>query len=263
ILRLVSRATSDVTKKHQFEFKIKHLIGISLGGFQAASIMADPKTEGLFNKYILINPPLDLEYGLDVLDKLAEGKFELSEERKNFIKEKLKPYLIEFATNIDPVIFSKTLQSNNIGEKELGFFIGLKMSTSVRDVVFASQQVHDDQVLKNKLPARRFVESHEWKILNYFDKIAWPFYDNFFKSGGESKNLDSELSIWKSLLNAPRPKDVLMLHAKDDFISHPLSLELLRAFPIETVLSECGGHVGALSYPVYAKPLKRFLFSGN
>ena len=259
LLKIVNIATRKIIDLHRLTSSEQHLIGVSLGGYHAASILADPATADRFEKYVLINPPLDLSYGMAVLDNLAEGKGNLTEQQKSNIADQMNPYLTDSPQSPNAKEVMKVIEKNHFGEKELGFFVGLKMRSSVRDIVFASQQIHDDQLLKNSRLAKRFAESHTWKINDYFARVAWPFYKALEESDQNMPAVDSQLSIWDNLKKAPRPRDVLILHAKDDFISRPVSLEMLKFLPMNVVLANCGGHVGALSYPVYMTPLKEFL----
>lgn len=259
LLKIVNIATKKIVDLHKLTSDEQHLIGVSLGGYHAASIMANPETADRFEKYVLINPPLDLNYGMAVLDNLSQGKGNLSEQQKKDVAEKMTPYMEDLQKSSDGKNMMTVIEKNHFGEKELGFFIGLKMRSSVRDIVFASQQIHDDHLLVNTRLSKRLIESHTWNINDYFTKVAWPFYKALEAEDNSFPAVDSQLNIWDNLKQAPRPRDVLILHAKDDFISRPVSLELLKFLPINVVLANCGGHVGALSYPVYLTPLKEFL----
>jgi hypothetical protein len=124
----------------------------------------------------------------------------------------------------------------------------------------ASQDYGDDGVFFASASLRsRELQSRFWSINEYFERIALPFYRRLLEEQGKALDVDREMSIWPALSAAPRPERVLVLHAADDFISSPAQIGALATLPIRSVVAPCGGHVGALPYPVYADPLAAFL----
>lgn len=259
LLEIIDVAVSQLTHVHHLSSPEKYLLGVSMGAFHVAAIFGDPKNEKLFSKYILINPPLELDYGIDVLDQLADGKGGLNPKKQSLLAKLIQLYLNEFDSFGFAEYFISLIQTYQMGEQELGRLIGMKMRNSVQQVIFASQQLRDDGVLKNKNGLKRLYESHTWRIRDYFTKIAWPFYSKAKSEPNISEDLSSRLTIWNDLHNARRPNDILILHSQDDFISRPSALLKLKEFPMHLVLTKCGGHVGALKYPMYLNPLKEFL----
>lgn len=227
------------------------LMGVSLGAFQGAVIQADPRFRAMFSKYVLINPPLDLRYGLAVLDSFARGQEPGGASDRDAMLESLRDRLAETGTPA----------AQGFGDDQLKTFIGIYLRLAVQDMAVASQRFQEDNVFGSGPGDGRRFESRFWTIQNYFDRIAFPFYSRLFADSGKKLDLDRELSIWPHLREAPAPDRVLILHSQDDFISNPKDLPLLKKLRTKAVVSSCGGHVGALPYRVFTVPLANFLRS--
>ena len=259
LLRLTESAEKEVIRRHDLKPSSRILMGVSMGAFQAGALLSRKEWEPRFDKYILINPPLDLRYGIHILDQMVDGTKSLSEARKQEI-ENLRS---EFFSNSDlkesPNEFRSEVGRRQLGERELGYLIGASMRGSVQGATLASQKVKNDGVLKRRTSFGKSQEVRKWSIYDYFEKVALPFHSNFFKKQGLNLDLDREMTLIPHLRESPRPRNVLVLHSMDDFISNPAEIEKLRQIPIHSVITSCGGHVGALAYSLYQEPLREFL----
>lgn len=253
IMRLIDAVSLQLAQKHKMNPPAHYLMGVSMGAFHTAAVLSRPELEQKFKKFVLINPPLDLRYGIRVLDEMVDGANRLPASRQEVLQE------IAQTEEADEAL--QKMENQNVGSRDLGYLIGSAMRSSVQGTVLSSQKYINDGVLKSTSSFGRKQEVKKWSIQKYFDLVALPFFQKMYDKAGEYLDLDYELSIWPHLAHAPNPSKVLMLHSMDDFISHPEELKKLPLLENETVLTKCGGHVGALGYSLFMNPLKEFLTS--
>jgi hypothetical protein len=259
LLKLTEAAEKEILQRHELIPSSRILMGVSMGAFQIGALLSRTEWEQKFSKYILINPPMDLRFGIQALDRMVDGARDLSNSRKQEIDGFRSEFFSSSDLKEDPAEFRSEVKRRQWGERELGYLIGSSMRSSVQGATLASQLVKNDGVLKRKTSFGRSQEVKKWSIYDYFQKIALPFHAEHFKKQGLALDLEREMTLLPHLREAKVPQNVLVLHALDDFISDPKEMEKLKQLPIQSVITRCGGHVGALGYSLYQEPLREFL----
>lgn len=259
LMRLTDGVDKEIVRRHELKPRSRILMGVSMGAFHAGALLSRKEWEQKFDKYVLINPPMDLRYGINVLDQMVDGSRNLSNSRKSEVENLRDEFFSSSDLKESPSEFRSEVKRRQFGERELGYLIGSSMRSSVQGATLSSQIVKNDGVLKRKTSFGRSQEVKKWSIYDYFEKIAFPFYDDLYKKQGLVLDLEREMTLLPHLKEAKRPQNVLVLHSIDDFISDPSEIEKMKSLPIRSVITNCGGHVGALGYSLFQGPLREFL----
>jgi ABC-type transporter lipoprotein component MlaA/pimeloyl-ACP methyl ester carboxylesterase len=157
------------------------LLAYSMGAFHALVIAAHTAANetGLieFNRFVAINPPVRLMFGVSQLDKFFQAPLAWAPEaRTAAIKDtlsKMNSFIgSSHGLNADtPPLFDAT---------ESQFLIGVASRFSLRDVIFSSQQRHDQKVLSHTINKSRrsllYEEILAYSYEDYFQKFAMPYY---------------------------------------------------------------------------------------
>ena len=130
------------------------MVGFSLGALTAAHLSEEAaKLPGIeFDKVVMINPPVDLIYGLRYLDKAAEHRKKMS--TIYFLKigiSVLKTIKNAMAAALDLETYTNSLNNFKfLTVEECNFFIAESLGASLKGVVEASQDAFDLEVLPPK-----------------------------------------------------------------------------------------------------------------
>jgi len=157
----------------------KVLMGFSLGAFHSLIIAAGDATNapGLlkFDRYVAIDPPVDLMFGIAQLDRFYNAPLAwpaaVRSQTMNATYEKA------IALAIAPSAGAPAL---NFDANESQFLIGSGFRFILRDVIYSSQRRHNEGILKRKLKDSRrepaYAEIMQYSYQDYFQKFAEPYY---------------------------------------------------------------------------------------
>ncbi len=226
------------------------LVGYSLGGLYSAflsKIDSDLKAFD-FKKTLLINPAIDLKFGLRILDGFYNEGARLTENRKGYITSVL---LSAGQTLVDSPLSVQSLsrvmpQISRLDNSDYKWLIGKSFRDSVRDIIFASQQVKDVGVLKVRAtPGRqsaRLFEAEQFSFQRYITEVLQPTVPN---GTIEEVLKNSSLHSLRSYLR--RNPNIFVFENADDMIINQNDIEFLKnSFGRRLNLYPRGGHMGNL-----------------
>src|SRR4029077_4060704 len=157
----------------------KALMGYSMGGFHSLFIAATAPTnrEALikFDRFVAINTPVRLLYGVSKLDELYRAPLEwpAGERATNIDNTFLKVAALSQAS-LTP---QTSLPFNAI---ESRFLIGLTFRLLLRDIIFSSQQRDNQGILRHPINNFRrhpvYEEILQYSFKDYFEKFVTPYY---------------------------------------------------------------------------------------
>jgi pimeloyl-ACP methyl ester carboxylesterase len=245
---------------HPHRLGAKALMGYSMGAFHSLFIAAAAATNQAplikFDRYVAINTPVRLLYGVSKLDEFYQAPLAWpAGERTAKIENTFLKVAALSKSSLTP---QGSLPFEAV---ESRFLIGLTFRFTLRDIIFSSQQRYDQAILKrpiNKLrraPAYREILEYSYK--DYFEKFATPYY----RSRGidltvpEALEKAGDLRTYAAGLRTNQ--NVRLIMTRNDILLANEDLEWLEATfePERMKVFEKGGHLGNLTHPAVQKSI--------
>jgi predicted alpha/beta-fold hydrolase len=235
-----------------------HFMAVSLGALEGAYLSvidADERKIGI-DKYLLVNPPVDLAYAVKRIDEWSALAKKFGREKSQNIVSKALAIVDSFseAGRDDPAVFGRLVKKfAGFTTEELQFLIAENLRSQLPELIYVTQAIHDQKILSAPQDdmRRRLEEAKRFTFSDYDEKIALPLWQ---KQAGDS-NADLQRFIQGSSLVhivarlRGNPK-VHILHNADDFMGERKSIEALKeTLGDQVTLYPYGGHLGNLWYP--------------
>lgn len=241
----------------------KALMGYSMGAFETLFLAGAEKEEsGLlkFDRYVGINTPVRLMYGVSKLDDFYNAPLAWpAAERTDKIENTFLKVAAMTQNSLTPqagLPFDAT---------ESKFLVGMVFRLNLRDVIYTSQSRHNQHVLTQPINkwkrAPLYNEILQYSFQDYFQKFVIPYYQTRGIDLASPAALDkaSDLKTYESNLRA-NPNIRLMVN-RNDFLLAPEDLKWLEATfgPDHLNVFERGGHLGNLANPNVQKTILKML----
>ena len=247
---LVELTAIDRALEHQRPGMLgsRALVGLSLGGFEALHLAArENRQSGLlrFDRYVAINAPVRLDYGITCLDRFTEAvqAWPVRDRQvlaNNAVHKAAKLQELTAGTTAD-------LPFNGIESK---FLIGLTFRLMLRDAIYSSQSRHDLGVLRTPLSSWRREPCYQ-EILGYsyrdaFLKFVIPYYH---QQGIEISDFMREANLMTYAKRLQGQAKVRVITNRNDFLLGPADLAWLQSTfgPTRLKIFPNGGHLGNLA----------------
>ena len=246
--------------KNRYDLRITKIdfMGLSLGGLEGAFlsiIEADQKKIGI-EKYLLVNPPIDLAYAVNKLDEWTALGNKFGRDKSQEIVSKAIAIVDSFSgeKQDDPEVFDRFIKKFAIFTKEeIQFLVAQSLQSQLPELIYATQAIHDQKILnapKNEM-RKRLEEAKGLTLTDYNEKIGLPLWRQ--QTTEPQANLESfiERGSLTHILDRLRgnPK-VHIMHNLDDVLTNRKSLEELKeTLHDQVILYPYGGHLGNLWYP--------------
>jgi hypothetical protein len=246
--------------KDQHDVRITKIdfVGLSLGALEGAylSVLDSAERKIGIEKYLLVDPPLDLSYALKKIDEWGDLQVKFGAEKSQGIISKGIGIVESFsdAKKDDPAVFEKfAKQFSGFTTQELQLLIAAELQTLLPELVYVTQSLHDQKILtaaKDKL-RKRLRQAGDLTFMDYSEKIALPLWrvqfsepdadaENFTKKGGFGAIVDRLRGNSK----------VQIVHNADDPLTDKKSIEELKeALGDQVTVYPYGGHLGNIWYP--------------
>ncbi len=249
-----------LTALHPDRLGAKALLGYSMGAFHSLFIAGTESTnqESLvkFDRFVAINTPVRLLYGVSTLDEFYQAPlaWPAAERTTNIDNTFLKVAALS-QTSLTP---QTTLPFNAIEPK---FLVGMTFRFLLRDIIYSSQERHNQGILRHALNNYRrnpvYQEILQYSFMDYFNQFVTPYY----KSRGidltapDALEKASNLRTYAAGLQANR--DVRLILNRNDFLLPDEDLAWLQSIfdPSQIRIFEKGGHLGNLSHPAVQKAI--------
>ncbi len=229
----------------------KALMGFSMGGFLSLRIAADEKQAPAdllrFDRYVAINPPVDLQYGAKHLDGYNRAPLAWpADQRQALLNNAAHKVAKSMTLRSDP---SAVPPFEGIESK---YLIGLTFRVALRDIVYSSQQRHNMGVLQTPITPLRREESYR-EIMNftfsdYFQKFAVPYYQ---QKGIGIAELRREGNLTTHTAALRNQKKIRVITNRNDFLLPPKDISWMNSTfgASRLTLFPYGGHMGNMSSP--------------
>jgi len=239
----------QLSASHGARLGPRALSGISLGAFHTLYIAAEQERlgdDGLlrFELFGVGSPPVSLGYGMGQLDAFYNAPLAWpSDDRERHIRAMLQRVA---------ALAGDTLQPGEplpFAEDEARFLVGLSFRIKLVDVLWASQQRHDQGVLlterdpDDREPAYREMVEYSWREYFYAFVLPWLQSARYADSGDEALAL-CDLRSFEPWLARCRTLHVYM--SDNDLLRRPEDDELIRRVvpPSRLHVTEGGAHLG-------------------
>ena len=236
------------------------LMGYSMGAFQTLFMAATEKTNAgpllKFDRYVAINTPVRLLYGISKLDEFYKAPLEWPlEKRASEIENTFLKVAGLSKTSLRPQL---SLPFSGIESK---FLIGLSFRFILRDAIFSSQQRHNQGVLTHRISKLRraplYREILQYSYRDYLEKFLVPYYrgKGIDLTAPEALAKAGDLRTYAAGLQSRH--DVQLIVNQNDFLLPDEDLKWLEATftPEQLTIFKKGGHLGNLSHPAVQKDI--------
>jgi ABC-type transporter lipoprotein component MlaA/pimeloyl-ACP methyl ester carboxylesterase len=231
------------------------LMGYSMGAFQSLFLAAQAATNDAplvkFERYVAIDSPIDLRFGVTNLDRFYREPLAWPpEERSAKIKNMLLKVVALSEQSPKP---GAVLPFDAVESK---FLISMGLRLTLRDVIFSSQLRHNQGVLKHPLEKSRrraaYEEIMQYSFVDYIEEFATPYARTEgidLKDPVIVRNATNLRAYTAELQANP---NIRVIANRNDFLLAAEDLAWIETTfaPAHVVLFEHGGHLGNLSEPV-------------
>lgn len=236
------------------------LLGYSMGAFESLYLAATELTNQApllkFDRYVAINTPVRLMYGIGKLDEFYQAPLAWpAAERTADIENTFLKVAALTKNSLRP---ATSLPFDAVESK---FLIGLTFRLILRDAIYSSQRHENLRVLHHPLVQYRrqpvYDEILQYSYHDYLNKFLIPYYwmRGIDLSAPEALEKASDLRTYAAGLEANRK--IRLILNQDDFLLPPEDLQWLQStLPADaiTVFPE-GGHLGNLAHPAVQKAI--------
>jgi hypothetical protein len=254
----MQKTLASVRTRYDVKITGLNFLGASLGALEGAYLSvidADERKIGI-DRYLLLNPPLDLSYALGKVDRWHALYEKFGRDRSKRLVATALAIVDSFSRDSrdDPAVFDRLTKAfAPFTTEELQFLIAEDLKLLLPELVYVTEAIHDQRNLTTfkRQTRRRLQDAKSLTFLDYSEKIALPLWrlhlaepqadlESFTRRGSLAPLLDR-------LRGNPR---VHLMHNADDFMSERNSIEELKqALGDQVTLYPYGGHLGNVWYP--------------
>ena len=245
----------DLDRRYPARMTSRVLLGMSLGGFHTLHIAAaesDSESTAIsFDRYIAVNPPLQLLHSVTQLDRFYNAPLTLPpEQRDNLIIGALQKALL-LVLDSDPA----RRAAIPFSQVEAQFLIGMNFRLALHDAIWSSQLRRNMGVLKTPLDewhrAPATEEIFDFSFLEYFHAFVLPYYMERNSEITSGEKLFELAGVQALAGSFPPDGRVSVFVNRDDFLMTPEHIDwLTRVFGERNVFRQpTGGHMGSLYDP--------------
>jgi pimeloyl-ACP methyl ester carboxylesterase len=238
----------------------KVLMGYSMGALHSMFVAATAPTNRppliRFDRYVAINTPVRMAYGISRLDEFYRAPLDwpVAERTDNLENAFLKVAALSKST-LTP---QTSLPFSAI---ESRFLIGLMFRLMLRDIIFSSQRRNNQEVLQHPIRNLRrapvYQEILQYSYQDYFERFVIPYYQSRGLASPTAETLEraGDLRTYEAGLRAN--PDIRVIVNQNDFLLADTDLAWLRATfaPEQLTVFEQGGHLGNLFNPAVQKTI--------
>ena len=258
LYEVMQKTLTALRARHNVKTTSINFLAVSLGALEGAYLSvidADERKIGI-DKYLLVNPPVDLAYAVKKIDEWSALKRKFGRERSQEIVSQALTVVDSFSNERrdNPAVFDRLAKKlAGFTREELQYLIAENLHSELSELVYVTQVIDDQKLLtapKDDM-RKRLEEAKQFTFTNYNQQIGVPRWQK--QIGDPQADLDTFIqrgslaSIADQLRDNPR---VRILHNADDLMAERKSIDALKdALSDRVTLYPYGGHLGNLWYP--------------
>ncbi|WDE98707.1 VacJ family lipoprotein [Lentisphaera profundi] len=245
IKKFMGAIDADLEKNHSGQFGDRSVMGISLGAYYLLNLAASETEEDAlkFKKYIAIDAPVDLMYGLKQLDNSYNSplSLETEEERERFVLGTLTKVAAILA-NSEKITHNQAMPFT---DQEAKYLIGLSFRMTLRDMLFIS--AYQEEIMANN------ESTPKEGIYKALGQYSWEEYYKMFvmpklkETGLTEEQIAKDVSL-RSVSKALKENDKIRVFTnQNDFLNEEGSIAWMKStFGDRLTVFPDGGHLGNL-----------------
>ena len=256
----LTEITHRLEKLYPERLGVKALMGYSMGAFESLFVAATEATNEAplikFDRYVAINTPVRLLYGISKLDEYFQAPLAWPAGER---ADNLENTFLKVATLSKASLMPHTsLPFSGIESK---FLIGMTFRFILRDAIFSSQQRNNQEVLEHPIRKLRrapvYGEILQYSYHDYLEKFLIPYYWSRGIELGTPEALENASSLRTYAAGLQSNHNIRLIVNQDDFLLPEEDLAWLKTtFPEnQLTIFEQGGHLGNLSHPAVQKAI--------
>lgn len=253
IMNAIKAVRADLDRHHRGMVTHNAVMGLSIGAMESL-FLASIDRERFFSRYVAINPPLDAQHALEMLDSYYQAPLDWpDDQRGRKMNETLYKAMLLSQGSLTPATelpFSAT---------ESHYIIGLYYHLTLRDIIYTSQKrrnlgiVNRDFNVTSRDDLYREIDTFLW--VDYLDKFVIPCNQRLMPAMTPRQLIDTA-SVWSIGPRLRENPDVRVFINTTDFLLARQDIERMRELIGDrlTVFPD-GGHVGNLYKPGVQKKI--------
>ena len=251
--RWIKTIDADILELHGHKIGKRSVMGVSLGAYYLLHMAArENEPDALkFEKYIAIDSPVDLMYGLKQLDKLYDAPLAYPKEEREAKTLAILLKVAALVQNMEDLHPSKPLPFTDI---EASYIIGLSFRTTLRDMLFISK--YQRELLKRGTFAPRseiYKDLMKYSFSDYYNQFVLP---GLKEQGISHEKIVKDIDLrthTEALKNNPKIKVIIN---QNDFLVNRERIQWYQeTFGKNITIFERGGHLGNLIEPKVRKTI--------
>ena len=258
LYEVMQKTLTVLRDRHNVKTTAINFMAVSLGGLEGAYLSVIDADEGKIgiDKYLLVNPPVDLAYAVKKIDQWNALASKFGREKSQDIVSKAVAIVESFSDvrRDNPAVFDRLAKKfAGFTTEELQFLIAVNLQSQLPELVYVTQVMHDQKVLsapKDDM-RKRLEEAKGFTFTDYHEKIAVPLWQK--QAGNTDADLEKFIqggSLARIVARLRGNPKVQIMHNADDFMAERKSIEALKeALGDQVMLYPYGGHLGNLWYP--------------
>jgi ABC-type transporter lipoprotein component MlaA len=180
LLTAVGEADRTIDRKHPGRLGKRALVGCSMAGYQAMLLAATERSQGdapiAIERYVAINPPIDLHDGIERIDALIDAPLAWPEDqRQQRIDNAL--HKIRGLAGLP----NHRFEAPPFEAIESKYLIGLYFRLTLRDTLYSCLSRHEFGALNHRLARWNRTQVHDElmavSLRDYYERIAIPHYE--------------------------------------------------------------------------------------
>ena len=256
----LTEIAGHLEKRYPNRFGSKALMGYSMGGFESLFVAATESTNGApliqFDRYVAINSPVRLMYGISKLDEFFQAPLAWpAGERTDNIENTFLKVAALTKNSLTP---QTSLPFNEIESK---FLIGVTFRLILRDAIFSSQERHNRGILQHRIQKFRraplYEEIQQYSYGDFLQKFLIPYYWSRGIELSSADKLEEAGSLRTYYAGLKANPNIRLIANRNDFLLPEEDLAWLKTVfgADQLTVFEKGGHLGNLSNPAVQKSI--------
>jgi pimeloyl-ACP methyl ester carboxylesterase len=267
LYEVMQKTLTVLRDRHDVKPTAINFMAVSMGALEGAHLSVIDADEGKIGiaKYLLVNPPVDLAYGVRKIDEWNAMAGKLGREKSQQTLSNALAIVDSFSKERrdNPAVFDRLAKKfAGFTTEDLQFLIAENLQSQLPELVYVTQIIHDQKVLTAPRDdtRKRLEEAKSFTFTDYDQKIALPLWQK--QKGDPQADLESFIQrgslarIVDRLRGNPK---VHIIQNADDFMAERKSIEAIKeALGDQVTLYPHGGHLGNLWFPENKEYALRF-----
>jgi hypothetical protein len=258
IYNVMKLTLAAVRRNHGIEVTRIGAVGFSMGALQLAWVSEVDRIEGSLGieRFLLVNPPVELEHAVASIDELARAGGQFSRQER----ERLLAYAFGFGIEQlqrdikDPGYFQGLDERFQVPEAARKWLIGYFIQLTTDQVLTVSELLNRqslvDEPVTLDVQTTGGGKAAGYTFGRYMNEVLLPVWAQRLDTDDPMASLRERADLLPILDKLAANPEVYLVHNRDDFLVSAAHLErLAAALGDRARIYPLGGHIGNLWYP--------------